>query len=58
MCKYLAHLILYHKVVFSFYPVKSEKIFTLAKGDGSECHLNPKVTFRTVPFGTSDIIKV
>ena len=20
------------------------------KGDGSECHLNPKVTFRTVPF--------
>ena len=23
------------------------------KGDGSECHLNPKVTFRTVPFVTS-----
>ena len=26
------------------------------KGDGSECHLQPKVTFRTVPFVTSIIL--
>ena len=25
------------------------------KGEGSECHLNPKVTFRTVPFVTERV---